>query len=99
MSVTIQLLGESYHINLNDGDSERLNQSAKLYDQYLQKIRDSGGIVGTERIAMMAGLNMAHDFIDAKNQQQEDQALTDDIRQLCEKIEQGIKPLMPHTGS
>ena len=42
-------------------------QAVQFIDRRMREIRDTGKIAGTERIAVMAGLNIAHELLRSKN--------------------------------
>lgn len=66
MSVTqesIYILDKEYQVACTPEEKEALLQSSKIVDEKMREIRNSGKIVGTERIAVMAALNIAHDLL------------------------------------
>lgn len=62
-TVTITLLGKAYRIVCPPEEVAMLHQSAELLQQRMQAIYDSGKVIGTDRIAVMAALNLAHDLL------------------------------------
>ena len=62
-TVTISLLGKEYRIVCPPEEVTMLHQSAELLHQRMQTIYDSGKVIGTDRIAVMAALNLAHDLL------------------------------------
>ncbi len=65
-SVVIQLLGREYRIASQPDEVNMLHQSANLLQQRMQTIEASGKVTGTERIAVMAALNLAHELLQAQ---------------------------------
>ncbi|TVQ72680.1 MAG: cell division protein ZapA [Oceanospirillales bacterium] len=65
-SVTVKLLDKEYTISCPDGAEAELLASADYLNEKMREIRSTGKIVGLERIAVMAALNMSHDLLKAK---------------------------------
>jgi cell division protein ZapA len=62
----VAILGREYRIACKESEREELQQAVQLLDRRMREIRDSGKIAGTERIAVMAALNIAHELLRAK---------------------------------
>jgi len=62
-TVTVQLLDKEYAISCPDGAEAELLASADLLDSKMREIRDQAKLLGLERIAVMAGLNLAHELM------------------------------------
>ncbi len=59
----IILLGKEYTVACPPEEREGLLKSAHLLDGKMREIRNRGKIVGTERVVVMAALNVIHDLI------------------------------------
>lgn len=64
--VTINLMGRDFKVACKDGEEKQLLASVEYVNRRIQEIKDSGKVVGTERIALIAALNITHDFLIAK---------------------------------
>ena len=62
-AVKIQILDKEYLVTCSDEERPELVASAKHLSTKMSEIRSSGKVVGIDRIAVMAGLNMAHEAI------------------------------------
>ncbi|HTR58686.1 MAG TPA: cell division protein ZapA [Casimicrobiaceae bacterium] len=62
----VAILGREYRIACKESEREELQQAVQFLDRRMREIRDSGKVAGTERIAVMAALNIAHDLLRAK---------------------------------
>ncbi len=62
--VSVQILDKEYLIACLPEETETLLESSRHLDMKMREIRDSGKIIGTDRIAVMAALNLAHDLLD-----------------------------------
>lgn len=66
-SISIRVLDKDYTVACPEGEEASLLASADLLNRKIQEIRDRGSIIGSERIAVMAALNLANEYIDANN--------------------------------
>lgn len=66
ISLDVSILGREYRVACPEGERERLLQSATFLDRKMREVRDSGKVNGGERIAVMAALNIAHDYISTR---------------------------------
>ena len=62
-SVEINLLARPFRVACSEEQEAALRAAARLLDQKMREIRDAGKVVGIERIALMAGLNLAHEVL------------------------------------
>jgi len=90
-AVTVNIMGKEYLISCSDDERQGLLQSARFLDQKMSEIRDSGKIIGTDRIAVMAALNIAHELISqGSSNNMNQQAIMGRIRGLQTKIENAL---------
>ena len=90
-AVTVNIMGKDYLISCSDEERPGLLQSAMFLDQKMTEIRDSGKIIGTDRIAVMAALNIAHELINqGSGIDMNQQAISSRIRGLQSKIEDAL---------
>ena len=62
-ALTLSLLGREFRVACPDGEEQNLLASADLLNRKLREVRDTGKVVGNERIAIMAALNIAHELV------------------------------------
>ena len=65
-TVEVSLLGRTYRVACDDGEREALMQAVAYLDGKMNEIRKSGKVMGAERIAVMAALNVAHELLSVK---------------------------------
>lgn len=65
-SLDVTIMGRPFRVACNEGEEEALLDAVGYLDQKMCEIRDSGKLAGTERIAVMAGLNIAHEFLSTR---------------------------------
>jgi cell division protein ZapA len=64
-AVTINVLGREFRVAAPEGEERQLLASVDLVNRKMKEIRDTGKVVGNERIAIMAALNLAHEQLHA----------------------------------
>jgi cell division protein ZapA len=69
--VSVRILDKEYQVACPAEERTDLLDSAEILNNKMREIRDSGRIVGLDRIAVMAALNMANDLMHAKARDQE----------------------------
>jgi cell division protein ZapA len=62
-ALTISLLGREFRVACPEGEERQLQASADYLNRKLKEVRDTGKVVGNERIAIMAALNIAHELM------------------------------------
>ena len=65
--INISILDKDYKIACPPGEQSALLESAKFLDSKMREVRDSGNIMGSERIAVITALNMANDLLRSSN--------------------------------
>ena len=91
-AVTVHIMGKEYLIACSDEERQGLLQSARFLDQKMSEIRNSGKIIGTDRIAVMAALNIAHELLtQGSSNDIQQQAMSSRIRGLQTKIEDALQ--------
>ena len=63
VTLDVALLGREYKVACKDSERAELLDAVALLDRRMRDIRDGGKIVGTDRIAVMAALNLAHELL------------------------------------
>ena len=65
-TLDVSILGREYRVGCKQSERDELLLAVQLLDRRMREIRDSGKIAGTERIAVMAALNIAHELLQAR---------------------------------
>ena len=65
-TIDITVLGRTYKVACEEGEREALMRTAAYLDAKMNEIRNAGKVSGTERIAVMAALNIAHELLTTK---------------------------------
>jgi cell division protein ZapA len=62
-TIEVTLLGRSYRVACGDDEREALLQAVAYLEAKMNEIKQAGKVAGTERIAVMAALNIAHELL------------------------------------
>jgi cell division protein ZapA len=65
-TLEVNLLGRSYRVACDDNEREALMQAVAYLDAKMSEIRKAGKVMGAERIAVMAALNVAHELLSVR---------------------------------
>jgi cell division protein ZapA len=66
IQVDVTIMDQPYRLSCKEGEDRALKEAAALLDKKMSGIRESGKIKGNDRIAVMAALSMAAEFLTAK---------------------------------
>ncbi len=61
-TVEVRILDKEYHVACPPDARHKLESAAKYLDTKMREIRTNGKVFGTERIAVMAALNIAYEL-------------------------------------
>jgi cell division protein ZapA len=64
--VSVRILEKEYQVSCPASERTDLLDSAEVLNAKMREIRDSGKVVGLDRIAVMAALNMANELLHAQ---------------------------------
>ncbi|MBS0612698.1 MAG: cell division protein ZapA [Proteobacteria bacterium] len=90
--VSVRILEKEYHISCPLEERSDLLDSAEYLNNKMREIRDTGKVVGLDRIAVIAALNMANELLRVRNR---DNSLETDVgnrlRILRERVESALE--------
>ena len=81
-------LGKDYQVACPSDEREALLDAALELDRRMKSIRQTGSVIGVERIAVMAALNLAHEVISSPK-------VDDSQEELLANIHQRIDAVLP----
>jgi cell division protein ZapA len=86
-TVTVTILDKEYQVSCPPEEVDALTQSARFLDRKMAEIRSSGKVVGLDRIAVMAALNITNDFLSGQSTlNQTADAFNARIAKLADKV-------------
>lgn len=91
--VIVRILDKEFRIACSQKAEPALRDAAHFLDKHMRKIRQSGRVIGIERIAVMAALNISHELLSVqKGDPQAVERFSDRLRVLQEKIDGALSP-------
>lgn len=91
-TVTVNILEKDYEVACAPGEIDALRASARYVDRQMQSIRNSGKVIGLDRVAVMAALNIANEYLGTESQRKQTEERID---RLAEKLRQAIEEQNP----
>jgi len=65
-TIEVNILGRNYRIACEENERAGLMEAVAYLDGKMAAIKKAGKVTGTDRIAVMAALNIAHEFLTMK---------------------------------
>jgi len=89
MSITV--LDKEYRVACRDDERQDLLISVELLNRKMLEIRDSGKVVGIERIAVMTALNLANELLQCQTySKRQTETIRDHVGSLLTKLESAL---------
>lgn len=89
--VNVKILDKDYLISCTDEEREQLHTAVTYLNMKMKEVKDSGKIVGSERIAVMTALNIAHELLAHKRENDHYTSSVDSVlRRLQNKIDEAL---------
>ena len=93
-TVTVKILDKEYQVACPEEQEAELVVSAKYLDKQMRGIRDSGKVIGLERIAVMAALNISYELLQASSHGDAEQlGGADAVKRLNSKLDDALHDL------
>ena len=94
-TVTVKILDKDYQVACPEDQEAELTVSARYLDKQMRSIRDSGKVIGLERIAVMAALNISHELLRASEEPQtvDLPPSVDSVQRLNRKLDDALYQL------
>lgn len=86
VSLDVAIMGREFRVACPEEEKEGLLQAVSYLDRKMREIRDSGKVIGLERIAIMAAINITHDYLGSK-------PIEPDLREQRQRLDQMSKLL------
>jgi cell division protein ZapA len=89
--VSVSILGKQFMVACPEDERAGLVAAAKYLDEQMRAIHRSGKVLGAERCAIMAALNISHELLRSRDQKDAPSDMDDRIRSLHSKIESALR--------
>ena len=92
--VTVRILEKDYYVACPAAEKRDLMASVELLNQKMREIRDSGKVVGLDRVAVMAALNLANELIKIQGQGEELKDIVGlRVKSMRERLDDALGPV------
>ena len=92
LPINISILDKEYRIACPSGEQSALLASAEYLDAKMREMRDSGNVIGSEKIAVITALNIAHELLNSENSEGDlDEALAPRLKNLHSKVSEALQ--------
>ncbi|GAB6388658.1 cell division protein ZapA [Stutzerimonas marianensis] len=90
-TVTVHILDKEYCIACPPEERSNLESAASYLDRKMREIRSSGKVIGADRVAVMAALNITHELLH-KHDRLDAQANSarEHVRTLLERVDSAL---------
>ena len=85
--VSVRILEKEYQVACLPEERSELLDAAEFLNAKMREIRDSGNIIGLDRIAVMAALNLANELLKIRSHGEPGNEVAPRIRQMRERVE------------
>lgn len=86
--LSLTILGKQYKVACPQEERADLINTAQMLDEQMREIQDSGKVIGSDRIAVMAALNLAHEL---SQLQKQNSSFGSDIEEYIVNLRQKIE--------
>ena len=86
--ITVRILDKEYRIACPKHEKEGLLASADYLSRKMKEIRNSGRVIGADKVAVLAALNICHEFLSHQSQQKD---LGNRVRSLQDRVSTVLK--------
>ncbi len=69
IQLDVTIMGNPYRLSVKEGEEKTLREAVAYLDGKMSALRDSGKVKGNDRIAVMAALSVAAEFLQVKSPQ------------------------------
>lgn len=88
ISMNVTILDREYAVSCQPDERQRLVEAAAYLDAKMREIRGNSKLVGLERIAVMAALNISHESLQARSElRQVGVDVAEELRKMNAKLE------------
>jgi cell division protein ZapA len=90
--IAVKILEKEYQVACPPEERSALLDSAEYLNTKMREIRDAGNIIGVDRIAVMAALNLAAELLKVRSQEPSgDSDVGHRIRNVRERVESALE--------
>jgi len=85
VAVTVRILDKEFQIGCPVNERKALEASAEYLNEQMRTVKESG-VVGADRIAILAALNITRELLNSENTSNDYQTLSGELSELSQHI-------------
>ncbi len=89
--VAVNIMGKEFRVACPDHERDALLVAAAYLDRKLREVQASGKVIGTERAAIVAALNITHELLELRSRGGLSEDATQKVRLLRNKIDAALR--------
>jgi cell division protein ZapA len=99
-TVTVHIMDKEYCISCPPEERSNLEGAAHYLDRKMREIRSSGKVIGADRVAVMAALNITHELLHKHDRlDAEANSAREHVRTLLERVDSALATDPNHSGN
>jgi cell division protein ZapA len=88
--INVSILGRDFAVACPDDEQQALLDAARYLDTAMKEIQQSGKVIGSERCAIMAALNITNDLLKLRDATQGAEQVASKLNALQDKIDNAL---------
>jgi cell division protein ZapA len=94
--VSVRILEKEYHVTCPVEERPALLDSAEYLNRKMREIRDSGKVIGLDRIAVMAALNIVNELLQTRDH---DEGVETDLAARIKAVRERVESALTRSQS
>lgn len=90
-NVKVSILGKEYSVVCGSEQRDALQRAAGHLNDRMQQIQRTGKVIGVERCAIMAALNITYELLELKKKTAHSSEVTSQLQALTQKLEAAVQ--------
>ncbi|MCZ6640636.1 MAG: cell division protein ZapA [Gammaproteobacteria bacterium] len=91
-TISVKILDKDYQVSCPVDEVDALTASARYLDEQMAEIRESGKVIGSDRIAVIAALNIANEYLNNRESLEvTEDLLGDSLSKLTKRVSQALE--------
>lgn len=92
LPVTIRILDRDYQVACREDEKDDLVAASQIVDERMKEVRNRGSVIGTDRVAVMAALNMAYELLELRELRTSAEQTRDRMSELEARVASALSP-------
>lgn len=90
-TVIVNILDKDYQVACPPDQERALLEAARQLDKQMRSVRDSGKVIGLERIAVMVALNTTYELLNKGSSTETSNAGLEQVKKLGDRIDDALQ--------